>query len=238
MSSRQEEKERRRKEREAAEQAAAAGAARRKRLAMVGGAALLVAVIAIAVVALAGGGGDDDGGGGGGDDPGIEAADAAPPTQNLDNNLQAAAEAAGCKATEIESEGDGHTSEAVKYEGNPPTSGDHDPVPAEDGDYSDGAPDIEQSVHALEHGRINVQYKKGTPPNQIAQLKFVALEESVKGENGYKTLFFENQTNMEPALAVTAWGRSLTCPAFNDRVFDAIRAFRTQNVDKGPEFIP
>jgi hypothetical protein len=237
MSSRQEEKERRRREREEAEQAAASSAARRKRLAMVGGGALLVAIIAIAVVALAGSGGDDDGGGGG-DDGGNGVAAAKAPTQGLDNNLQAAVEAAGCKVTESKSEGDGHTPEAVKYQANPPTSGDHDPVPADDGDYSDGAPDVEQSVHSLEHGRINVQYKKGSPPNRVAQLKGVALEESVKGENGYKTLFFENQTNMQPALAATAWTQSLTCPQFNDQVFDAVRAFRREFVDKGPEFIP
>ena len=78
-------------------------------------------------------------------------------------------------------EGRGHTGEAVKYKTNPPTSGDHDPTPAEDGIYpADGPPDVEQSVHSLEHGRINIQYKAGTPENRIAQLEAVA-EEEVKG---------------------------------------------------------
>ena len=49
---------------------------------------------------------------------------------------------------------------------------------------------------------------------------------------------FQNQTDMEPAIAVTAWRKSLTCDTFDPKMFDAIRAFRRENVDKAPEFIP
>ena len=56
--------------------------------------------------------------------------------------------------------------------------------------------------------------------------------------DGYHTLVFQNQTEMEPAVAATAWGQSLTCDTFNEQIFDAIRAFRRDRVDKGPEFIP
>jgi len=38
--------------------------------------------------------------------------------------------------------------------------------------------------------------------------------------------------------AATAWQHLLGCPTFNDKVFDAIRAFRAQYVNKGPESIP
>jgi hypothetical protein len=126
----------------------------------------------------------------------------------------------------------------VQYKTNPPTSGSHDPIAAEDGIYPpDGPPDLEQSVHALEHGRINIQYRPGTPAGTIDRLETL-LEFEVKGEPGYHALLYQNQTNMEPAIAATAWTKSLTCPRMNDQVFDAIRAFWRTNVDKGPEFIP
>jgi hypothetical protein len=64
------------------------------------------------------------------------------------------------------------------------------------------------------------------------------VNESLKGAEGYKTLLFENQTNMTAAVAATAWDQQLTCPQWNDRVFDAMRAFRREYVDKAPEFIP
>jgi hypothetical protein len=232
MSHRAEEKERRRQERLAAEQAAKNTADRRKRLGIVGGVVLAIAVIAIVVVATGVVGGDE--GGNAAENPG---SNASVPAQRIDN-LAEAARAAGCTVTEHRIEGRGHTGETVRYRTNPPTSGDHDPTPAEDGVYpADGPPDIEQSVHSLEHGRILIQYKAGTPAAQVAQLEAVAGEE-VKGTPGYHTLVFQNQTDMKPAVAVTAWGRSLTCDTFNDKIFDAIRAFRRDRVDKGPEFVP
>lgn len=236
MSSRQEEKERRRKEREEIERKANAAAARRKRLGIVGIALAAIAAIAVVAVVIAGGGDDGGGSSGGGGGGGGSTAEA--PTQDNTRNLQAAAEAAGCTLKEERDAGSSHTSEPVKYATNPPTSGDHDPVAAEDGAYETGnPPDTEQSVHALEHGRVAVQYKPGTPPQRIAQLRGL-LEEEYKGAAGYKTLLFQNQTGMTPAVAATAWTQSLSCPRWNDQVFDAIRAFREDFVDKGPEFIP
>lgn len=233
MSHRAEEKERRRQERLAAEEAAKKSADRRKRLGLVGAAVLAVAVIAIVVVAATGlVSGDDEGpsGDGGG-------AKAAVPGQKIDN-LAEAARAARCTVTEQRPAGSTHTEEPVQYETNPPTSGSHSPTPAEDGTYpADGPPKVEQTVHSLEHGRINIQYKPGTPDERIAQLETVADEE-VKGTSGYHTLLFQNQTSMTPAVAATGWGRVLTCDSWNDQVFDAIRAFRRDRVDKGPEFVP
>ena len=233
MSSRQEEKERRRREREEAERAASQSAERKKRLGIVGGGVLAVAAVVAVVFLLVGGGGDDDGGGSGGNS---SVSEVKAPSQGNENNLEVAAEAAGCKVTNHKSEGRGHTTETVKYNTNPPTSGSHDPTWSEDGEY-DSAPDVEQSVHALEHGRINFQYKPGSPANRIGQLKSVFNEET-KGTSGYHSLLFPNQTSMTAAVAATAWTKSLTCPQWNDQVYDAMRAFRKQYVDKGPEFIP
>ena len=228
MSSRQEEKERRRQERLAAEQAAAGGAESRRRIAIAGG-VVLVAAIAIIVVIAVGSGGDGEG-----DQP---SAEAAIPARQIDN-LNEAVRASGCKLTTHRVAASNHTGADVTYETNPPTSGDHDPAAAEDGIYEAGnPPDVEQSVHALEHGRISVQYRKGTPQEQIDQLETL-VSEPIKGEDGYHALLFENQTGMEPAVAATAWGRSLTCDAIDDRIWDALRAFRRDRTDKGPEFVP
>ena len=38
--------------------------------------------------------------------------------------------------------------------------------------------------------------------------------------------------------ATNAWGHLLGCPTMNDKVFDAIRAFRANYIDKGPETVP
>ena len=129
MASRQEEKERRRRERLAAEQAATKAAGRKRTLQYAGGGILVVAVIAvIAVVALAGGGGNDT-------------AD----TGSLAKN----ATAAGCTFKSHPSEGRTHTTGKVTYKTNPPTSGNHNPTPAQDGIYRTGnTPPKENFVHA------------------------------------------------------------------------------------------
>jgi Protein of unknown function (DUF3105) len=80
----------------------------------------------------------------------------------------------------------------VTYKTNPPTSGPHNPTPALDGSYEPGDPPaVEQSVHALEHGRIEIQWKPGLAPRSIGQLQTLANE-----NGGYHVLLFENQTNM------------------------------------------
>ena len=232
MSHRAEEKERRRQERLAAEEAAKKSAERRKRLGLVGAVALVAAVAVFVVFVIAGG---DDGGSSSASEDG--GSNASVPAQQIDN-LAEAARAARCTVTEHNIDAGSHVSESVEYETNPPTSGDHDPAPAEDGFYPpDGPPDVEQTVHSLEHGRILFQYKEGTPQQRIDQLEAMA-NEKVKGTEAYHTLVFQNQTNMEPAVAATGWGRSLTCDAWNGQVFDALRAFRRDRVDKGAEFVP
>jgi len=228
VSSRQEEKERRRREREEAERAAAASSARRKRLGLALGGALAVAIAVIVALAVASSG----------DDATDPVAQGNLPPQRETNEAEAA-RAAGCRLQSHPVEGRDHTSETVRYRTNPPTSGAHDPVASQDGIYpSDGPPDLEQSVHALEHGRINIQYKPGTPQPTIDRLTTLVDTYEVKGTAGYHALLFQNQTGMQPAIAATAWTKSLTCPTMNDRVFDALRTFWRANVDKGPEFIP
>jgi len=232
MSSRQEEKERRKRERQERAAAEKASAARRKRLQMVFGgviAALAVVAVVVVVVVVAGGGGDD---------PATEvSASAAAIPEVKETDLKKAAAAAGCKIVDAPNEGAGHEEKDFKpsdYKQNPPTSGTHFPEWYQDGVYNPGdTPNLGMLVHTLEHGRIDVQYKPGTPKTTVAQLETL-LKES---DDGYHMLLFENTTKMPFQIAATAWDHQLGCPTM-DKVFDAIRTFRTAHIDKGPEIVP
>jgi hypothetical protein len=237
VSSRQEEKQRRREERLAREQAQKAAAARSQRLRLAGGVLAGVAVIAVVVLLVSGAIG---GGGGDGSDAGAQpsvASDVKLPDQQI-GDLSAAAKAAGCKLANPPIEGRNHENKqftAADYKTNPPTSGNHFPEWYQDGVYEPGGtPNLGMLVHTLEHGRIDVQYKPGTPKHTVAELEALLAEQS----NGYHMLLFQNGTDMNAQIAATAWGHSLTCPQFNNQVFDAIRTFRAQYIDKGPESVP
>jgi hypothetical protein len=152
--------------------------------------------------------------------------------------LPAAAKAAGCTLSNPPVLSALHEErEFTKddYNSNPPTSGKHFPEWYPDGIYAPGTtPNLGMLVHTLEHGRIDLQYKPGTPEATVSR-----LETLVDGlDNGYHTLLFENGTEMPYAVAATAWGHLLGCPTMNDQVFDAVRAFWKNYVDKGPEIIP
>jgi len=234
MSSRQEEKERRRREREEREQAEKASAARRQRLVIVLAAVVGLVLIGGGVALAVGGvfGGGDDGGSsevaeGGADIP-----------AQAEGDLKKAAAAAGCKLVDAPNEGNGHEEKDFQpsdYKQNPPTSGNHFPQWSEDGVYAPGDTDeLGKLVHTLEHGRINIQYKPGTSADVIAQLETLYNEM----DGGHHLLLYENQTGMSFAVAATAWDHQIGCPTMNPKVFDAIRAFRTEYIDKGPEVVP
>jgi hypothetical protein len=236
VASRQEEKERRRQERLERERQEAAAAARRRRLQIVGGGLLAVAAVAAVVVAIgaAAGGGDDEQEASA---PSDAAANAQLPEQATTDYEQAAKDA-GCTLTNPEFEGQNHEDKTFRpsdYDTNPPTSGNHTPDWYDDGVYEPGTtPSLGMLVHTLEHGRINVQYKKGTPAADVAKLEALVAEQN----DGYHMLLYENTTGMDAQIAATAWTHSLTCPAMNDKVFDAIRTFRARYIDKGPETVP
>jgi hypothetical protein len=237
MASRQEEKQRRREQRIAEEERARVAARRARRLQMVGGGVLVAAVVVVAAVLIASGGGSS-----GGTTPsaskGASVPIPAPGPLATAGKLRQAATAAGCVAKTFPDEGNTHTTSPVTYKTNPPTSGNHNPIPAQDGIYNPGnTPTKEHFVHTLEHGRIEIQYRPGTPKHTRDQLETL-FNEPMHGLPGYKMLLFENNTNMPYAIAATAWTHLLGCPRMNNKVFDAIRAFRAAYTDKAPELIP
>jgi hypothetical protein len=153
-------------------------------------------------------------------------------------NLTAAAKAAGCSLSNPPDEGHAHEPREFTindYGSNPPTSGTHFPEWYDDGVYAAGTtPELGKLVYALEHGRIELQYKSGTSAENIARLENLVSEL----EGGYHMLLFGNDTDMPFAVSATAWGHLLGCPEMNEKVFDALRAFRTNYIDKGPEVVP
>jgi hypothetical protein len=238
VSHRQEEKQRRREERLAQEQTDKAKAARRQRLQLALGGVVAVAAIVVVVLYVSGAIGGSDGGGGEGEaaQPDV-ASNVTLPEQEI-GDMEQAAEAAGCELADPEIEGQTHEDReftAADYKTNPPTSGNHFREWYQDGVYTPGSvPQLGMLVHTLEHGRINVQYKPGTPEETVQQLEALLAEQT----DGYHMLLYENTTEMPSAVAATAWGHSLTCPEMNDKVFDAIRTFRAAWIDKGPENVP
>jgi hypothetical protein len=224
MSSRQEEKEQRKQERLAREAAAEAAAKRKRLVQLIGGVAVACAIVAGVVFALG------SSGGGGGD-------------ANVDSaKLAAAAKRAGCVYGSFPDEGRDHSAKkltAADYKTNPPTSGTHNPTPAGDGLYVAGnEPEIENWVHTLEHGRVLFQYKPGTKPDVVAQLTKL-FNEDVAGSGGaYHSVLMQNNSNMSAQIAAVAWRHSMTCAQFTPQTIDALRTFRDELIDKGPETVP
>jgi hypothetical protein len=239
MASRKEEKERRKAERIAAEQAAKAAAARQQRLRLFGAVGLaLVAVVAVVLAITLSKG----------------SSHAAPKhSANVpalkNSNLESAAKAAGCVVLNYPQDYGPHGSSqsdpnnlythvggSVKYKTNPPAFGNHNPTPASDGDYvGQGTPSKEHLVHALEHGRVEIQYRPGLPQHDISQLESVFKEQAGKfGPEQYE-LLFENKTNMPYDVAAVAWVHILGCKHWSPGVLDAIRDFRAKWSFQGPE---
>jgi Protein of unknown function (DUF3105) len=244
VSSRKEQKERLRRERLERERAAKE-AARRKRMVGygVGGLLGLAAVVVVALLLLGGGGSDK------------ASAEVLPeggsvPEQRV-SDLSKAAKAAGCelkqrrvKKSELNPQsGNFHFPDINKKPSdpfNPPSSGAHYQEPAGDAAYSK-APPAMQIVHAEEHGRVVVWFKRDLSEDARANLK------AFFDEDTYQMLLTPNTTGMPYQVAATAWnrdptplgtGRLLGCPRYGDKVFDALRAFREANRSNGPEVVP
>ena len=145
--------------------------------------------------------------------------------------LPQAAKAAGCVLRNPPDEGNTHllpSQPTPKYKSNPPTSGNHDPVPLANGAYDAPITNFRHAVHTLEHGRIEVEYQPSLPVTEQLKLK------GVIDEDFRNMVLFQNPT-MPWQVAAAAWDHYLGCKAYNGKVPDAIRAFRDTYRDRGPE---
>jgi hypothetical protein len=239
VSHRREQKEALRREREERERQARAAEQRKKMVGYGVGGALAIAVVVVLVVLVAGGGG------GGGSD--AQAAEVFPeggsvPEQKV-FEVGPAAKAAGCQLKSVKGSGVAtHTTsldERVKYKTNPPTTGRHYEIPAQDGIYGK-APQDEELVHGMEHGRVIFWVKPSLPEDQRADIRALVDDDTYQ-------MFLVPRSNMPYAVAATAWnadpepggtGRLLLCNEVNDKTFDALAAFRDEHRSQGPEPIP
>jgi hypothetical protein len=238
MARRKGEKEALRRERERREAEARAAEKRKKLVGYGGGGLLAIAAIAVIVLLAAGGSGGAEGQGGGDVFP-----EGGEVPEQTEFEVEAAAEAAGCELRSKRASGVlDHTQsldERVDYDSNPPTSGRHYQIPAEDGLYHE-APTDEQLVHTLEHGRVIVWVKPSVPEDARASIR------ALFDEDDYQMVVVP-RSDMQPALAATAWnrdpdpggtGQTLACPRWNEEVVDAIRTFRDEHRSNGPEPVP
>jgi len=224
VSSRREELEALRAERLRREAEAQQSDRRARRVRMAGGVGA-VTVAGLAIVVLATGGGSD------------ETEDPVPP--KLEAAALSAARAAGCTLTSPPSAGHDHTNAAVRYDSNPPATGDHPPLAAADRSY-DVAPDIGQLVHAAEHGRVVIWFRPSAPARVRSQLRTLFESDSTQ------LILVPNPTGMQYEVAATAWsgdrrrqaperGHVLGCRTMTSKVGAALRAFTTAYRGRGPE---
>jgi len=236
VSHRREQKEALRREREERERQARAAEQRKKLVGYgIGGLLVLAAVVVLVVVATGGGGGD------------AQAAEVFPdggsfPEQKV-FDVAPAAKAAGCTLESVKGSGTAtHTTSLdthVKYKTNPPTTGRHYQVPADDGIYGK-APQDEELVHGMEHGRVIFWVKPSLPEGQRADIRALVDDDPYQ-------MFLVPRSKMPYAVAATAWnadpppggtGRMLLCDEVNDKTFDALASFRDEHRSQGPEPIP
>lgn len=129
-------------------------------------------------------------------------------------------------------EGNAHVSEGTNmdYQSNPPTSGNHWPVPLKIGLYETEKPD-EAIVHSLEHGRVWVSYKPS-----LSQKTKEALKKLLERQPG---IILTPRSANETDIALAAWTRldtfNLSNGSFDaERILNFIKRYR----GKGPEAIP
>lgn len=253
MTTRKQERERLRQERLAAQQAASASERRRLIAGYAVAGLIVVAIVVGIVVAVTSGGGDSDAG-----IPDTSGAEAnasieplsgsvngytpdtragTPPPELTIGDLPTAAKEAGCDLQEdLPDEGNAHlapNADPPEYKTNPATSGGHitSPLQQADGAYSDEV-EAKYVVHALEHGRVAIQYSPDLPEADQLRLKGI-FDESPDG-----MLLLPN-SEMPYDVAATAWTQLIGCDSFEGAAtIDALRDFRDIYRGQGPENVP
>ena len=109
------------------------------------------------------------------------------------------------------------------YKTNPPTSGNHNPIPYPAGVYDQGG-DITRVVHSLEHGYVVIYYNNLTP----AEAQQLA---SIQNSDPNKVIVYYDK-DMPGKVAIAGWTRLQTCDGVNE---SAIRSFINQFRGQGPE---
>jgi hypothetical protein len=164
------------------------------------------------------------------------ASPAAPSPSQAVSPAPSASEAAGptplpgCASLEAPAdEGRAHLAEGetASYGSYPPTSGPHDPIPAETGWYDEMQP-VEALVHSLEHGYI-VLYRSGLGPADEAALR-ARFDELVA--EGFGGLISVPDESIKDPMTLTAWNRLQRCVRAEP---DALEGFVREHYAQAPE---
>jgi hypothetical protein len=100
-----------------------------------------------------------------------------------------------------------------------------------DGSYAGRTPPrLEDTIHAMFHGRVLFQYRPGLAAEDVS-----ALDRLTRRDRD-KVLLFENQTRMRAPVAATAYLSVMTCPRVDQRVLAAFDAFRARRRGFGQSF--
>jgi hypothetical protein len=97
----------------------------------------------------------------------------------------------------------------ARYNSVPPTSGPHFPFAPAPGIYTDPMPDG-LTVHALEHGHVNIQYAVDTPAATVRQL--TELARRYPGD-----VLLAPYPKLDHGIALTAWGRIDRLDGFDEK---------------------
>ncbi|HVW34393.1 MAG TPA: DUF3105 domain-containing protein [Acidimicrobiia bacterium] len=147
----------------------------------------------------------------------------------VSSELRASLERAGCRLDDRTDPGRHHIPNAT-YTVDPPSGGDHDPVPAPAGFYATtDVPSDGHLVHSLEHGFVIVWYQ----PASTSEPTLDALRTLARK---HRWVLVAPRPSMPAALAATAWHRRLLCPpgdATSGPIGDFVTAFRNQGPEKG-----
>ena len=138
--------------------------------------------------------------------------------------------AAGCSSLQTPAvEGSTHVEAPtrVTYKTDPPTSGDMYGGTGPTGISSQPLQD-ENQVHNLEHGHIGIQYSDKLAGEMVDRLRDVVRENPTR-------TFMAPRPTMPAQLALTAWGRLLTCDQPTEAALEVARAFQKQFAGKGAE---
>lgn len=118
------------------------------------------------------------------------------------------------------------------YNSNPPTSGPHDPNPAQCGIYRTEIP-VERLVHTMEHAGVILYYQPEVfSPDEVTELQNLATELL---RDNHRLVMVPNR-QIEARIALTAWDTLLELDTFEA---DTIRAFvRAYDGRFNPEDFP
>jgi hypothetical protein len=109
--------------------------------------------------------------------------------------------------------------EAVRYNSLPPTSGPHFPFTVSPGIYSRPVPEG-LTVHAMEHGKVIIQYAHTTSDDDVAQLGRLARRYGAD-------VVLAPYPPLTDGIALTAWGRLEVLESYDEgRIVSFIEALR------------